>query len=93
MHDENWCLNIYFHTLLQNHYMTLTLHLFVSSFLDCDLVHRPQPVPMTEAKYPYCEIVIHNYNWCYFAVPTTSMCRRFGQSHMWLVCTGVLTIL
>ncbi len=27
------------------------------------------------------------------AVPTTSMCRRFGQSHMWLVCTGVLTIL
>ena len=28
-----------------------------------------------------------------YAVPTTSMCRRFGQSHMWLVCTGVLTIL
>ncbi len=27
------------------------------------------------------------------AVPTTSMCRLFGQSHMWLVCTGVLTIL
>ena len=27
------------------------------------------------------------------AVPTTSMCRQFGQSHMWLVCTGVLTIL
>jgi len=26
------------------------------------------------------------------AVPATSMCRRFGQSHMWLVCTGVLTI-
>ena len=21
------------------------------------------------------------------AVPTTSMCRRYGQSHMWLVCT------
>jgi hypothetical protein len=24
------------------------------------------------------------------AVPTTSMCRRFGQSHMWLVCTSFL---
>ena len=24
------------------------------------------------------------------AVPTTSMCRQFGQSHMWLVCTSFL---
>ncbi len=24
------------------------------------------------------------------AVPTTSMCRRYGQSHMWLDCTSFL---
>ena len=28
--------------------------------------------------------------WVMAAVPTTSMCRRFGQSHMWLVCTSFL---
>ncbi len=28
--------------------------------------------------------------WVMAAVPTTSMCRQFGQSHMWLVCTSYL---
>ncbi len=49
-----------------------------------------EPAPTDELRHTIGESKSPNDE---NAVPTTSMCRRFGQSHMWLACTGVLTIL
>jgi len=64
------------------------------------IVRRPYPIPkistMLQELEGFTYAMALDLNMGYYtirlAVPTTSMCRRFGQSHMWLVCTGVLTI-